>query len=72
MLTGTEDEEVMVTDADADWVESACEIAVTVTPAGLGTLVGAVKSPDVEMVPVVEFPPVTPLTCQVTALLVVF
>ena len=47
-------------------------MAVTVTPAGLGTLAGAVNSPDVEMVPVVEVPPVTPFTCQVTELLLEF
>jgi hypothetical protein len=72
MLTGAEEEEVMVTDADADFVESACEMAVTMTVAGLGRVAGAVKSPEVEIVPAVEFPPVTPFTCQVTALLLVF
>ena len=33
---------VMVTAADADFVASACEMAVTVTVAGLGTVDGAV------------------------------
>src|SRR5271155_4900357 len=62
----------MVTVAEADLVVSACEMAVTVTVAGLGTAAGAVKTPDVEIVPVVVFPPVTPFTCQVTAVLLVF
>ena len=50
----------------ADLALSACEVAVTVTEDGLGTVAGAVYTP-LEMVPYVEFPPVTPLTCQVTA-----
>ena len=33
---------VMVTAADADFVASACEMAVTVTAAGFGTAEGAV------------------------------
>jgi hypothetical protein len=73
ILTGVgEEDEVMVTVAEADLVVSACETAVTVTVAGLGTVAGAVKAPDVEIIPVVAFPPVTPFTCQVTAVLVVF
>src|ERR1700751_2933557 len=44
--------------------------AVTVTLAGLGTADGAVYRPEVEMVPCVESPPVTLLTCQVTAIFV--
>src|SRR3981081_2319380 len=44
-------------------------MAVTVTVAGLGTAEGAVYSPEVEIVPTVELPPVTPFTCQVTAVL---
>jgi hypothetical protein len=63
------EEAVTVTLADADFVVSACDTAVTVTVAGLGTAEGAVYSPDVEIVPTVESPPVTPLTCQVTAVL---
>jgi hypothetical protein len=47
-------------------------MAVTVTVAGLGTVAGAVKTPIVEIVPVLAFPPVTPFTCQVTAVLPVF
>jgi hypothetical protein len=67
----------MVTVALADLVESACETAVTETEAGLGTAEGArkiasfaVPSTVVETKPLVEFPPVTPLTCHVTAVLV--
>ncbi len=73
ILTGVgEEAEVMVTVADADLLVSACEMAVTVTVAGLGTVAGALNAPEVEIVPVVAFPPVTPFTCQVTAVLVVF
>ena len=60
---------VTVTAAEADFVVSACEMAFTVTVAGLGTVVGAVYNPAVEIVPVVVFPPVTLFTCQVTAVL---
>src|SRR6266446_4662078 len=45
-----------VTDADADFVASACAVAVTVTCAGFGTVAGAVYSPLLEMVPL-EAPP---------------
>ena len=67
----------MVTVAVADLVESACEIAVTDTEAGLGTTEGARKSASfavfstvVETSPLTELPPLTPLTCQVTPVLV--
>src|SRR5207245_600149 len=60
---------VIVTKAEADFVVSAALVAFTVTVAGLGTVAGAAYSPEVEMVPVVELPPVNPLTLQVTALL---
>src|SRR5713101_7416141 len=60
---------VTVTVAFADLLVSACAIAVTVTVAGLGTVAGAVYRPAVEIVPTVEFPPVTPFTCHVTAVL---
>ena len=53
--------------ADEVFVVSACETAVTVTVAGLGTAFGAVYSPPEEIVPVELLPPVTPFTCQVTA-----
>jgi len=52
-------------------VESAWAIAVTVTVAGLGAAEGAAYRPEVETVPCVESPPVTLLTCQVTAVFVV-
>jgi hypothetical protein len=52
--------------------ESAADTAVTVTVLGVGKAAGAVYRPAAEIVPVVEFPPVTPLTCQVTAVFVVF
>src|SRR5258708_22509557 len=61
-----------VTVVPADFEVSAWEIAVTVTAAGLGTAAGAVYKPAAEMVPTVALPPVIPLTCQVTAVLVVF
>jgi len=68
-LTG---ETVRVTLADADLVVSALEIAFTVITRSLETLAGATYSPEVEMVPLLEFPPVVPLTCQVTAVWEVF
>jgi hypothetical protein len=63
------EEAVTVALADPDFVVSAWDTAVTVTVAGLGTAEGAVYSPEVEIVPTDEFPPVTPFTCQVTAVL---
>lgn len=63
---------VMVTVAEADLVVSAWETAVTVTVAGLGTVAGAVYKPAVEIVPTVLLPAVTPFTCHVTAVLLVF
>src|SRR6266480_2777062 len=63
---------VMVTCAEADFVGSAWDTAVTVTMAGFGTTVGAVYRPEFDIVPTVALPPVTPLTCQVTAVLLVF
>jgi len=63
-------EAVTVSAAVADLVESAWAMAVTVTLAGLGTADGAVYRPEVEMVPCVESPPVTLLTCQVTSIFV--
>ena len=66
-----------MTVAVADFVVSACEIAVTDTDAGLGTAEGARKTASfavfktvVEITPFAELPPLTPLTCQVTAVLV--
>jgi hypothetical protein len=54
---------VTVTLADPDFVASACEIAVTVTVAGFGTVAGAVYIPPLEILPFA----VPPLTLQVTA-----
>src|SRR5437660_679950 len=63
---------VIVICAEDDLLGSACDMAVTVTVAGLGTVTGPVYKPELEIVPVVVFPPVTPFTCQVTAVLLVF
>lgn len=48
---------------------SACEIAFTVTTVCALMLEGAVYVPEVEILPFVEFPPVTPFTCHVTLVL---
>jgi len=47
--------------------ELAALIARTVTVLFAGTTEGAVNMPDALIVPVAELPPVTPFTCQVTA-----
>ena len=62
---------ITVTCADVVTEVSACDVAVTVTVAGFGTLLGAVYNPAVEMNPTVAVPPVTPFTVQVTAVFVV-
>jgi hypothetical protein len=59
-----------VTVAEADFVESAWLVAVTVTFEPEGTAEGAEYRP-LEMVPTLELPPVVPLTDQVTAVFVV-
>jgi hypothetical protein len=66
-LTATVVDETIVTWAEPDFVGSACDTAVTVTVLGFGTFAGAVYSPLEEIVPTVEFPPVTLFTSQVTA-----
>jgi hypothetical protein len=48
-------------------LESAALTARTVTRLELGITDGEVYRPDALIVPVVELPPVTPFTCQVTA-----
>lgn len=69
----------MTTLADADFVGSAVEVAVTVASAGLGTLAGAVNKPDdvidphdpatqpipdtVQVTPVFEVPDTVALNC---------
>jgi hypothetical protein len=60
---------MMATVTEADIAVFACETAVTVTVPELGTVAGAVYKPEVEIVPTVELPPVTPFTSQVTAVL---
>ena len=46
---------------------SAWLIPATVTVGGFGTKPGVLYKPEDEMVPTVVFPPVIPLTAQVTA-----
>src|SRR5947207_15185844 len=53
---------VMVTCAEADFVGSAWDTAATVTMAGFGTTAGAVYRPELDIVPTVALPPITPLT----------
>jgi hypothetical protein len=55
------------TEAEADLVESACEIAVTVTVDGCGIAEGAVYRPEFEIVPMLVLPPLLWFTCHVTA-----
>jgi hypothetical protein len=62
-LTEVGDAFVSVTVADADFVASACEVAVTVTCGGFGAVAGAVYSPMLEMLPLAA----PPATLQVTA-----
>ena len=52
-----------VTVAVPDFVESACDVAVTVTCDGFGAVAGAVYNPAAEIVPFAAPPP----TLQVTA-----
>src|SRR5438876_496878 len=63
---------VIVTCAAAVGIASAWDTAVTVTVAGFGTTPGSVYRPELEIAPTVALPPVTPFTCQVTAVLLVF
>jgi hypothetical protein len=55
-----------VTEEFADLVVSAVLVAVTVIAEGLGTIAGAVKKPEDDMVPTVLLPPPTLLTDQLT------
>ena len=59
-----------MTGALAVFVGSAALVAVTVTLPLEGTAAGAVYEPLVDTVPIVELPPKTPLTLQVTPVLV--
>src|SRR5438045_123632 len=72
IVTRTTAAGVMVTCAEPDFVGSAWDTAVTVIVAGFGTTAGAVYRAELDIVPTVALPPVTPLTCQVTAVLPVF
>ena len=53
--------------ATATLLGCACETAAMVTVDGEGTVAGALYKPVVSIVPWVASPPVTPLTCQMTA-----
>jgi hypothetical protein len=61
---------VTVTIAEALRAPSAFDTAVTVTMFGAGTAFGAVYIPFESMVPIVEFPPPMPFTCQLTLVFV--
>ena len=63
---------VNVSVAVADLLESACETAVMDMLALAGMLEGAVYKPDGVIVPLLEFPEVTPSTCQITPLFAAF
>src|SRR5256885_5113542 len=62
----------MVPWAEAFCVGSWTEAAVTVAVAGVGPVAGTEYTPDAEMVPTVALPPLTLLTCQVTAVFCAF
>jgi hypothetical protein len=57
-----------LTAALADFVVFSTLVAATVTVLGLGTALGAVNRPVLEMEPTAEFPPSTPLTDHRTPL----
>src|SRR5258708_997982 len=63
---------VIATVPAPDFVASAWLVAVTCTVAGEGRSAGAVYTPAEVIVPIVAFPPGTPLTLQVTVVSVVF
>lgn len=62
--------ELIVTVADAEAVDEAADVAVTVTVAGLGAFAGAVYRPAVETVPQVAPEQPLPFTDHVTAVFV--
>jgi hypothetical protein len=62
---------MIVTVAVADLLESACEVAVTLTVDGLGTVVGAVYRPELESVPQADPLHPAPDRLHVTAVLLV-
>jgi hypothetical protein len=57
---------VTVTDVLADLVLSAWLVAVMLTLAGFGTILGAAYKPAGEIVPTASFPPAMPFTPHVT------
>ena len=61
---------LIVTVAAPYFITSACDIADTVTVAGLGTVAGAVYRPVGSIVPALALPPVTPFTCHATCVFV--
>lgn len=61
-----------VTDADADFVVSACEVTMTLTFAGLGTVAGAVYRPVLVTVPQADPVQPAPATDHVTPVFDVF
>ncbi|MBK5295267.1 MAG: hypothetical protein JJE04_26770 [Acidobacteriia bacterium] len=67
--TDTDTPDTTVADAEADFVGSATLVTAIVTVAGEGKLDGAVYSPLAEILPLVELPPATPFTAQVTLVL---
>jgi hypothetical protein len=58
---------LITTCAVAIFVGCACETAAMMTADGEGMAEGAVYRPVVSILPCVVSPPVTPLTCQITA-----
>lgn len=60
---------VTVAWAEPIFVESTADTAVIVTVAGVGTVIGAVYTPDAEIIPSAALPPAVPLTLQLTAML---
>ena len=58
--------------AEPDFVASAILVAAIVTVALLGKSAGPAYKPVTEMVPTAPFPPATPLTLHVTAVLLAF
>jgi hypothetical protein len=65
-VTEIDTADATVTDAEAELVGSATLMAAIVTVAGEGTIAGAVYNPLAEILPLVEVPPATPFTDQVT------
>jgi hypothetical protein len=60
---------ITVAMAEPSFVESTTDTAAIVTVAGVGTVIGAVYTPDAEIIPTMALPPAVPLTLQFTAVL---